>query len=98
MDQVTLSIYAPPGVWGSWYELFERLGFNGSVTFDEREKSDATQVFYEVRVWPSADAPQQVVQSAMPGVPFWTYQGASLRAYGVPTGTAVLLDLRGVSE
>jgi hypothetical protein len=86
----SLSIYAPPLAWGQWYDLFEALGYRGSVTFDEQEKSDATTVFYEVQVWPSADAPAQT-ESAMPGVPFTTYQGASIRAYGEPTGTAVLL-------
>lgn len=91
MARKSIDIYAPPLVWGTWYDVFQSLGFHGRVTFTERVKPGATTVFYEVKVFPSDSAPERV-QGALPGVPFTTYQGTWVRAYGMPTGGAVKLE------
>ena len=89
MPTETRTLFAPVGVWSPWTEIVNVLGFNGQVTFEEEEKSDS-QVLYEVRRFPAATE-GAVEQSAIPGVPFWTYQAAWLRAQASPLPTGVML-------
>lgn len=90
MTQETKLVYAPPLMWSPWVELVNVFGFHGQVEFAELEKGD-TQVTYEVRRFPSAEAAKPVEHSAMPDTSFFTYQVAWIRAYGSPFGTGVKL-------
>lgn len=68
--------------------MFNVFGFHGRVTFDEEIAGD-TQILYEVQVYGNGTGP--FVYSALPGVPFYTFQLCAIRARGVITGTGVTL-------
>jgi hypothetical protein len=90
--QNRFSMYAPPDVWGPWFDLFTPLfGYQGQVSFSA-DPAGATEVLYQVQCSPTVGG-GTVIQDAMPGVPFFTIERAQIRARGLPFGSQVTIDV-----